>query len=80
MKAQKDLNKIAALTEEISKLPKGYISEKSIGGKLYFYHQWSENGVKKARYLRDDEIAPLSQLIEKRRQLQEELRAAKAGI
>ena len=80
MKAQKDLNKIAALTEEISKLPKGYIAEKSIGGKVYFYHQWSENGVKKARYLRDDEIAPLSQLIEKRRQLQEELRAAKAGI
>lgn len=79
MKAQKDLNKIAALTEEISKLPKGYIAEKTIGGKVYFYHQWSENGVKKARYLRDDEIAPLSQLIEKRRQLQDELRAVKAG-
>ncbi len=79
MKAQKDLNKIAALTEEICKLPKGYIAEKSIGGKVYFYHQWSENGVKKARYLRDDEIAPLSQLIEKRRQLQDELRAVKAG-
>lgn len=79
MRPQIDLNRIAALTEEIRKLPKGYITEKTIRGKIYFYHQWSENGVKKARYLRDDEIAPLTRLIEKRRQLQEELRAAKSG-
>ena len=71
------INRINELTNEIEKLPKGYISTKIISGKTYFYHQWSENGSKKSRYVRDDELKELSELIEKRRQLQEELRSLK---
>ena len=49
------LNQITELTARIRELPKGYISKKSINGKLYFYHQWSENGSKHSRYIKDDE-------------------------
>ena len=65
------LNQITELTAKINELPKGYISKKSINGKLYFYHQWSENGQKQSKYLKDDEIEVLSEQIALRKELQE---------
>ena len=67
------LEKNAELNAEIAALPRGYISQKNIKGKVYYYHQWSENGQKQSKYLRDDEVEPLAELIEKRKALQEEL-------
>ena len=75
MDASDRINIISELTDEIEKLPKGYISTKNISGKIYYYHQWSENGNKQSKYVRDDEIKHLSELIERRRQLREELRS-----
>ena len=72
------IKRVARLTSEIEKLPKGYISTKTISGRTYFYHQWSESGIKKGRYIRDEEIKELSSLIEKRKRLQAELRSLKA--
>ena len=80
MTQQEQLKQIASLTERINELPKGYISRKKVGSQVYFYHQWSENGQKKSRYLRDDEIAGLSEKIEARKMLQEELKKAKAEL
>jgi hypothetical protein len=74
------INRINELTVEIGTLPKGYISTKTVSGKTYFYHQWSENGSKKSRYLRDDEIKELSELIEKRKRLQKELSSLKQSV
>lgn len=71
--------KIASLTKQIDALPMGYISKKTIGGKAYYYHQWSENGVKQSHYLKDGEIEPLANQIESRKKLQEQLRSLKAG-
>lgn len=68
------LNQITELTAKINELPKGYISKKSINGKLYFYHQWSEKGQKQSKYLKDDEIEALSEQITLRKELQEQLR------
>ena len=73
------IQRIAELTEKIGKLPKGYISGKTVNGNVYFYHQWSEGGVKKSRYLRDEEIAGITEQIELRKKLQRELAAIKAG-
>lgn len=73
------IQKIAELTEKIGKLPKGYISKKNVNGNVYFYHQWSEGGVKKSKYLRDEEIAGLTEQIELRKKLQKELSEIKAG-
>ena len=55
-------------------MPIGYISRKNIRGKVKLYHQWTENGKKKSKYLDDGTAAELSTLIEKRRSLEKELR------
>ncbi len=74
MDPQELLAKISELTKEIEKLPRGYISQKAINGKVYYYHQWSENGQKKSRYLKDDELAALSVEISRRKELQAQLK------
>lgn len=78
MQNEELLNRITEITAEIANLPKGYISQKSIGGKVYYYHQWSENAQKKSRYLHDDELKPLALQIERRKALQEELKNLRA--
>ena len=64
------LEKLAELTARIKTLPKGYISKKTIGGRVYYYHQWSENGSKQSRYIKDDEVEFLAKLINERKELQ----------
>ena len=71
---------IAELTERIHQLPKGYISQKTISGKVYFYHQWTENGKKQSKYLRDDEIATLTAQIEERKRLQAALKTLRSDV
>ena len=70
-------NRVAALEQEIAALPIGYISRKNIRGKVKLYHQWTENGKKKSKYLDDATAAELSALIEERRCLEKELRELK---
>ncbi len=71
---------IAELTEHINRLPRGYISQKTISGKVYFYHQWTENGKKQSKYLRGDEIATLTAQIEERKNLQAALKALRSDV
>ena len=78
MSSNKD--RIEALETEINALPIGYISRKTINGKIKCYHQWTENGKKRSKYLDDETAARLEPLIEKRRELQQQLRTAKALI
>lgn len=79
MPTAEQMNRIAELTAQIAELPKGYISQKTIGGKMYFYHQWSEQGQKQSKYLHDSEIEPLTKQIELRKRLQAELRELRTG-
>ena len=79
MPTEEHLKRIAELTAQIAELPKGYISQKAIGGKVYYYHQWSEQGQKQSKYLHDGEIEPLTRQIEQRKKLQAELRALRSG-
>ena len=72
------LEKLAALTARIKELPKGYISKKTIGGKIYYYHQWSENGSKQSRYIKDDEVEPLAKQIAERKELQAQVSSLKS--
>lgn len=39
----KQLEKIQELERQITGLPIGYISKKTINGKVRYYHQWTEN-------------------------------------
>lgn len=72
------LEKLAELTARIKELPKGYISKKTIGGKIYYYHQWSENGSKQSRYIKDDEVEPLAKQIAERKELQAQVSSLKS--
>lgn len=74
------LTRITELSSKISELPKGYISKKTVNGIIYFYHQWTECGVKQSRYLHNDEVESLSAQIEERKKLQAELKEVKAEM
>ena len=54
-------DRIADLEKEISALPVGYISKKTINGKTRYYRQWTENGKIKSQYIRNDEYDEVSQ-------------------
>ena len=69
------MKSIEEIKEEIEKLPKGYISNKTIGGKTRHYLQWTENGKVKSLYLRDEDYERVKAEIEKRKELQKLLRA-----
>ena len=71
-------DQIETLEMEIAALPVGYISRKTINGKVRLYHQWTENGKKKSKYLDDRTAEQLQRLIDKRRELQQQLKTAKA--
>lgn len=66
--------KIAELQREIESLPKGYISTKTVKGNPYYYHQWSESGKKKSRYLKTDEVESLKAQIAQRKNLQAQVK------
>lgn len=80
MHNQNPLQQIESLKQQIAVLPIGSISKKKINGKIRFYHQWTENGKTKSKYLRDGEMEPLQKQIEERRELQKELRMLQAKL
>lgn len=73
-------NKINVIENEISGLPIGYISRKNIKGTIRYYHQWTEDGKLKSKYLRENEAEELSEQIKRRRELQAELKELKKAI
>ena len=72
--------RIRDLEMTIAALPVGYISKKTINGKIKKYHQWTEDGKKKSKYLDDDSAAELGALIEERRILEQELSELKKAL
>ena len=71
-------DKIERLEEEISELPIGYISKKNINGKIRQYHQWTEDGKKKSKYLDSETALVVAERIAKRKELEKELKIEKA--
>lgn len=68
-------DRISKLKKMIAELPAGSISRKTINGKVYFYHQWQENGKTQGYSVSEEEAAEIKIQIERRRALQKELRA-----
>lgn len=66
--------RINEIKKQIQTLPNGYISQKTIKGKVRYYLQWSENGKKKSKYIKDGELEHIREQIEQRKTLQEELK------
>ena len=73
-----DINKrIIKLENEIAILPQGSINIKKINGKEQPYLQWTENGKSKSKYIKKDEREQIFAGVERRKQLQDELRELK---
>ncbi len=70
-------NRIIELENEIAILPQGSINIKKINGKEQPYLQWTENGKSKSKYIKKDEREQIFINVERRKQLQEELRQLK---
>lgn len=73
-------NRINELKAKIGELPVGYISKKNINGKTRYYHQWTELGKIKSKYIKDGELEKLQEQIELRRKLQKELKALEKEV
>ena len=63
------MDRIEQIKKELEDLPKGYISNKNIGGKVRHYLQWNENGKIKSKYIKDDEYEEIKAKIERRKEL-----------
>ena len=73
-----DINKrIVELENEIAAMPQGSINIKKINGKEQPYLQWTENGKSKSKYIKISEREQIFAGVERRKQLQEELRELK---
>ena len=65
------------IEKELAGLPIGYISKKTINGKERFYLQWMENGKLKSKYIKAAEYDEVLRQVEKRKNLQAELKELK---
>lgn len=68
------------IKREIAALPPGSIVRRTIRGAVRFYHQWREDGRTRSRYLAADEVGPLRQRIDRRRELKRLLAAGSSGV
>lgn len=69
--------RIKELEREIAVLPQGTINIKKINGKQQPYLQWTENGKSKSKYIKVKDREQIFAGVERRKQLQEELRELK---
>ncbi|MCD7729697.1 MAG: AAA family ATPase [Clostridia bacterium] len=72
--------KIAELENEISTLPSGSVVKKTVNGKVYYYHRYTENGKRKEKYIDFDLVDEYRLRIERRKALESELKVLKAKI
>lgn len=68
------------LEREFGELPKGYISRKTIRGKIYNYLQWREGCSVKSQFISEDDIADISKRINRRKQLAKSIKDINATI
>lgn len=71
------MDEIMSLQEQIAALPVGYISKKTIKGKVRFYRQWTENGKVKSQYIKDGEYEMIAEQIRMRKELEAKLKELK---
>ena len=72
--------KIADLEQQIAELPAGSVTKKTINGNAYFYHRWTENKKRREKYISADELENFRAQIERRKELEHELKALKKQL
>lgn len=74
------MSKIAELERAIAILSEGNITKKKIKGKEYFYLRVTQNGKRSEKYISFEEVPELTSQIEKRKDLEQELKNLKTLI
>ncbi len=80
MELSKIQNRVAELEQQISNLPAGSITKKTVNGKEYFYHRWTEDKKRKEKYIPVDELENFHAQIEQRKKLDQDLKALKQQL
>ena len=68
-------NRLTELKRQIELLPAGSITKKTINGRVYFYHRWTEEKKRREKYLPAEEVDSFREKIEHRKALEKELKA-----
>ena len=68
------MEKIDALLLELESLPRGYISEKKIGKKVYFYLQYKDGNKVVSKYVNNKDLPFLKSQLERRKEIENEIR------
>ena len=70
----------AELEQLLAALPAGSITKKTVNGKEYFYHRWTEDKKRREKYIPADELEDFRAQIEQRKALERELKALKKQL
>ena len=68
-------NRMAELKRQIELLPAGSITRKTVNGRVYFYHRWTEEKKRREKYIPAEEVDSFREKIERRKALEKELKA-----
>ena len=68
-------NRMAELKRQIELLPAGSITKKTVNGRVYFYHRWTEEKKRREKYIPAEEVDSFREKIEHRKALEKELKA-----
>ena len=68
-------NRMAELKRQIEMLPAGSITKKTVNGRVYFYHRWTEEKKRREKYIPAEEVDSFREKIEHRKALEKELKA-----
>ena len=68
-------NRIAELKQQIELLPTGSITKKTVNGRVYFYHRWTEEKKRREKYLPAEEVDSFREKIERRKALEKDVLA-----
>lgn len=59
--------KIADLEQQITELPAGSVTKKTINGNVYFYRRWTENKKRREKYIPAEEVDSFRKQIERQK-------------
>lgn len=80
MELDKTLTRIAELEHQIAELPAGSVTKKTVNGKEYYYHRWTEEKKRREKYIPAEELDWFRKQIEQRKTLEKELKTMKKQL
>lgn len=80
MEQDKNLTRIAKLEHQIAELPAGSVTKKTVNGKDYYYHRWTEEKKRREKYIPAEELDWFRKQIEQRKALEKELKTMKKQL